>query len=102
MLVEARRLAAAQPGGRFSSALSTRQPALRQASVQALTDEIARLDAAWRTLARRYLAVDDVAVPGAQRLPLRPLAELGTNRRGASAWRGVKCGGFLPCAWHRP
>jgi CRISPR system Cascade subunit CasC len=49
---------------------------LRQAAVQRLADEIARMDAAYGApLARRYLAVDDVTVPGAQRLPLNALAD---------------------------
>ncbi|QIL43599.1 type I-E CRISPR-associated protein Cas7/Cse4/CasC [Acidovorax sp. HDW3] len=76
MLVEAGDWQPRSLAGAFQNALSTRQPGLRQASVQALADEIARLDAAYGApLARRYLAVDDVAVPGAQRLPLRALAD---------------------------
>lgn len=76
MLVEAGDWQPRSLAGAFQNALSTRQPGLRQASVQALADEIARLDAAYGApLARRYLAVDDVAVPSAQRLPLRPLAD---------------------------
>ena len=44
--------------------------------MQRLADEIARMDAAYGApLARRYLAVDDVTVPGAQRLPLNALAD---------------------------
>ena len=43
--------------------------------MQRLSDEIARLDAAYGApLARRFLAVDDVTVPGGQRLPLQALA----------------------------
>lgn len=62
--------------GAFQNALSTRQPGLRQAAVQRLSDEIARLDAAYGApLARRYLSVDEVSVPGAQRLPLNALAQ---------------------------
>jgi CRISPR system Cascade subunit CasC len=60
----------------FQNALPTRQAGLRQAAVQRLADEIARMDAAYGApLARRYLAVDDVTVPGAQRLPLNALAD---------------------------
>ena len=76
MLVEAGDWQPRSLAGAFHSALSTRQPQLRQAAVQALGDEITRLDAAYGApLARRFLAVDDVAVPGAQRLPLKELAD---------------------------
>ncbi|HQR04926.1 MAG: type I-E CRISPR-associated protein Cas7/Cse4/CasC [Proteobacteria bacterium] len=62
--------------GAFQNALSTRQPQLRQTAVQSLANEIQRLDAAYGApLARRFLAVDDVAVPGAQRLSLKVLAD---------------------------
>lgn len=76
MLVEAGDWQPRSLAGAFQNALSTRQPGLRQAAVQSLADEIARVDAAYGApLARRYLAVDDVAVPGAQRLPLHALAD---------------------------
>jgi len=76
MLVEAGDWQPRSLAGAFQNALSLRQPALREAAVQRLADEIARMDAAYGApLARRYLAVDDVVVPGAQRLPLHALAE---------------------------
>lgn len=76
MLVEAGDWQPRSLAGAFHSALSTRQPQLRQAAVQALGDEITRLDAAYGApLARRFLAVDEVAVPGAQRLSLKTLAD---------------------------
>lgn len=76
MLVEAGDWQPRSLAGAFQNALPLRQPALRQAAVQRLADEIERMDAAYGApLARRYLAVDDVAVPGAQRLPLHALAE---------------------------
>jgi len=76
MLVEAGDWQPRSLAGAFQNALSTRQPGLRQAAVQSLADEIARMDAAYGApLARRYLAVDNVTVPGAQRLPLHALAE---------------------------
>jgi CRISPR system Cascade subunit CasC len=76
MLVEAGDWQPRSLAGAFQNALPVRQPALRQAAVQCLADEIARLDAAYGApLARRYLAVDDVTVPGAQRLPLSALAD---------------------------
>lgn len=76
MLVEAGDWQPRSLAGAFQNALSLRQPGLREAAVQRLADEIARMDAAYGApLIRRYLAVDDVAVPGAQRLPLHALAE---------------------------
>ncbi|MEI2746970.1 MAG: hypothetical protein V9G22_16925 [Ottowia sp.] len=61
------------------------------------------MDAAYGApLARRYLAVDDVTVPGAQRLPLHALADWAQTAVVQARVGGVKCGGFLPCAWHRP
>ena len=76
MLVEAGEWQPRSLAGAFQNALSTRQPGLRQAAVQRLSDEIARLDAAYGApLARRYLSVDEVSVPGAQRLPLNALAQ---------------------------
>ncbi len=75
MLVEAGDWQPRSLAGAFHNALSPHQPALRQATVQRLGDEITRLDAAYGApLARRFLAVDDVTVPGAQRLPLQALA----------------------------
>lgn len=76
MLVEAGDWQPRSLAGAFQNALPVRQPALRQAAVQCLADEIARIDAAYGApLARCYLAVDDVTVPGAQRLPLNALAD---------------------------
>ncbi len=76
MLVEAGDWQPRSLAGAFQNALPTRQAGLRQAAVQRLADEIARIDAAYGApLARRYLAVDDVTVPGAQRLPLNALAD---------------------------
>ena len=76
MLVEAGDWQPRSLAGAFQNALPTRQAGLRQAAVQRLADEIARMDAAYGApLARRYLAVDDVIVPGAQRLPLNALAD---------------------------
>ena len=76
MLVEAGDWQPRSLAGAFQNALPTRQAGLRQAAVQRLADEIARIDAAYGApLARRYLAVDDASVPGAQRLPLNALAD---------------------------
>lgn len=76
MLVEAGDWQPRSLAGAFQNALPTCQAGLRQAAVQRLADEITRMDAAYGApLARRYLAVDDVTVPGAQRLPLNALAD---------------------------
>jgi len=76
MLVEAGDWQPRSLAGAFQNALPSSQPSLRKAAVQRLSDEIAQMDAAYGApLARRYLAVDDVQVPGAERLPLTALAE---------------------------
>ena len=76
MLVEAGDWQPRSLAGAFQNALPSSQPALRKAAVQRLADEIAQMDAAYGApLARRYLAVDEVQVPSAERLPLTALAE---------------------------
>ncbi|MCB1409252.1 MAG: type I-E CRISPR-associated protein Cas7/Cse4/CasC [Rhodobacteraceae bacterium] len=76
MLVEAGDWQPRSLAGAFQNALPLDQPALRQAAVQRMADELGRMDAAYGApLARRFLAVDEVDVPGAQRLPLKALAE---------------------------
>lgn len=61
--------------GAFQNALPLNQPAIREAAVQMLTNEIDKLDEAYgATLDRRFLALDKVAVPNAQRLSLNDLA----------------------------
>lgn len=76
MLVEAGDWQPRSLAGAFHNALSLRQAALRETAVHHLSDEIARLDAAYGApLARRFLAIDDVSIPGAQRLPLNALAD---------------------------
>lgn len=62
--------------GAFQNALPTNQANMRQAAVQRIADEIGKLDAAYGApLSRRFLALDDVQVPGATRLPLAGLGE---------------------------
>lgn len=76
MLVEAGDWQPRSLAGAFQNALPLRQSALRESAVQRLADEIDRMDEAYGApLARRFLSVDDVTVPGAQRLPLHALAE---------------------------
>jgi len=64
--------------GAFQNALPLNQPAttsIREAAVQMLSDEIGKMDAAYgATLDRRFLALDNAAVPNAQRLALNDLA----------------------------
>lgn len=61
--------------GAFQNALPLNQPAIREAAVQMLTDEIGKLDEAYGApLDRRFLALDKVDVPNARRLPLNDLA----------------------------
>lgn len=61
--------------GAFQNALPLNQPAIREAAVQMLADEIGKLDDAYgATLTRRFLALDKVDVPNAQRLSLNDLA----------------------------
>lgn len=76
MLVEAGDWQPRSLAGAFQNALPLAQPALRQAAVLRIADELGRMDTAYGApLARRFLAVDDVTIPGAQRLPLKGLAE---------------------------
>jgi CRISPR system Cascade subunit CasC len=61
--------------GAFQNALSLQEPAIREAAVHKLAGEIGKLDAAYgSTLTRRFLALDDIAIPGALRMPLGELA----------------------------
>jgi len=61
--------------GAFQNALPLQQPALREAAVAQLADEVGKLDAAYgATLDRRFLALDNVSVPNAERLSLNELA----------------------------
>ncbi|WP_323024503.1 type I-E CRISPR-associated protein Cas7/Cse4/CasC [Castellaniella sp.] len=76
MLVEAGDWQPRSLAGAFHNALPLRQSALRESAVRRLADEISRMDEAYGApLARRFLSVDDVTVPGALRLPLHALAE---------------------------
>ena len=61
--------------GAFQNALPLNQPAIREAAVKMISDEIGKLDDAYGApLDRRFLALDKVAVPNAQRLSLDDLA----------------------------
>lgn len=61
--------------GAFQNALPTDHTALRETAIQMLADEIGKLDEAYgATLDRRFLALDKVTVPHAERMPLNDLA----------------------------
>ena len=61
--------------GAFQNALPLNQPAIREAAVRMLADEIGKLDEAYGApLDRRFLALDKVAVPNARRQSLNDLA----------------------------
>lgn len=61
--------------GAFQNALPLNQPTIRETAVQMLADEIGKLDDAYgATLNRRFLALDNVTVPNAQRMSLNDLA----------------------------
>lgn len=75
MLVEAGDWQPRSLAGAFQNALPTDAPRLRVAAVERLAAELSQLDAAYGAPAqRRFLALDDVAVPQGQRLPLAELA----------------------------
>ncbi len=75
LLVEAGDWQPRSLAGAFQNALPLTQPAIREAAVQMLSSEIDKLDKAYgATLDRRFLALDEVAVPNAQRLSLNDLA----------------------------
>jgi CRISPR system Cascade subunit CasC len=76
MLVEAGDWQPRSLAGAFQNALSLRQSSIRQAAVTKISEEIGKLDAAYGApLERRFLALDDAAVPNAERLPLTQLAD---------------------------
>lgn len=76
MLVEAGDWQPRSLAGAFQNALPLSTPQLRQSAARRLADEAGRLDAAYGAVQqRRFLSVDDLDVPGAERLPLTALAQ---------------------------
>jgi CRISPR system Cascade subunit CasC len=76
MLVEAGDWQPRSLAGAFHNALPLRSENLRKAAVQRLSEEVGKLDAAYGApLLRRYLALDDVQMPEAERLSLANLSE---------------------------
>jgi CRISPR system Cascade subunit CasC len=66
--------------GAFHHALSLHEGHIRERAVGELASEIQRLDAAYGApCQRRYLSVDDVQIPSAERLPLAALAQWTQN-----------------------
>lgn len=76
MLVEAGDWQPRSLAGAFQNALPSGTANLRVAAIERITSEMAQIDAAYGApLSRRFLAVDDVQIPGAERLTLNALAE---------------------------
>ncbi len=76
MLVEAGDWQPRSLAGAFQNALDTRGAKIRERAVEQLSVELQRLDAAYGApCERRFLSVDDVQVPGAQRMPLAALTQ---------------------------
>ncbi len=76
MLVEAGDWQPRSLAGAFQNALDTRGAKIRERAVEQLSGELQRLDAAYGApCERRFLSVDDVQVPGAQRMPLAALTQ---------------------------
>lgn len=76
MLVEAGDWQPRSLAGAFQNALPLSTPQLRQSAARRLADEAGRLDAAYGAVQqRRFLSVDDLDMPGAERLPLTALAQ---------------------------
>jgi CRISPR system Cascade subunit CasC len=92
MLVEAGDWQPRSLAGAFQNALRLNQGDIRKNAVGKLAEEISKHDAAYgASVARRFLALDDVEVPHAQRLPLAALANWvqGCILEGAVATQGA-------------
>lgn len=76
MLVEAGDWQPRSLAGAFQTALDTKEGGIRERAVGQLANELRRLDTAYGAPSeRRFLSVDDVQVPGAERLPLASLTQ---------------------------
>lgn len=76
MLVEAGDWQPRSLAGAFQTALDTEAGGIRERAVGQLANELRRLDAAYGAPSeRRFLSVDDMQVPGAERLPLASLTQ---------------------------
>ena len=76
MLVEAGDWQPRSLAGAFQNALTLQGSRIRERAVEQLAGELARLDAAYGAPSqRRFLSVDDVQLPDAERMPLATLAQ---------------------------
>lgn len=76
MLVEAGDWQPRSLAGAFQNALTLQGSRIRERAVEQLAGELARLDAAYAAPSqRRFLSVDDVQLPDAERMPLATLAQ---------------------------
>ncbi|NDC08454.1 MAG: type I-E CRISPR-associated protein Cas7/Cse4/CasC [Oxalobacteraceae bacterium] len=76
--------------GAFHDALETKADKIRERAVSQLANELQRLDATYGAPSeRRFLAVDDCQVPGAERLPLPSLTQWVQGRIVAGAAQGA-------------
>lgn len=90
MLVEAGDWQPRSLAGAFQNALNTQGDKIRERAVGQLAHELQRLDNAYGAPSeRRYLSVDDVPVPGAERLPLATLTQWVQERIVSGATQGA-------------
>lgn len=90
MLVEAGDWQPRSLAGAFQNALDTRGDKIRERAVGQLANELQRLDAAYGApCERRFLGVDDVQVPGAERMPLAALTQWVQERIAIGATQGA-------------
>jgi len=90
MLVEAGDWQPRSLAGAFQNALDTRGAKIRERAVEQLSGELQRLDAAYGApCERRFLSVDDVQVPGAQRMPLAALTQWVQERIASGTLQGA-------------
>lgn len=76
MLVEAGDWQPRSLAGAFQNALDMQEQRIRERAIGQLSNELTRLDAAYGAPSqRRFLCVDDVQLPSAERLPLSALAQ---------------------------
>lgn len=90
MLVEAGDWQPRSLAGAFQNALGLKDGNIRERAVGQLADELQRLDAAYGAPSeRRFLSVDDMQVPGAERLPLASLTQWVQDRIVSGAEKGA-------------
>lgn len=81
MLIEAGDWQPRSLAGAFQNALDTKEGRIRERAIGHLSNELVRMDAAYGAPSqRRFLSVDDVQVPQAERLTLSELAQWAQDR----------------------